>query len=197
MAAGLMIGIGCCIYISAENKVVGATLFTLGLFAVCVFGLNLFTGKIGYVISTRNDPNIIFIWLGNLVGTVATAILCRIARPELAEVGKELCDKKLDIAPLSAVILGFFCGIIMYIAVDNYKHNPDGFGRYLGMLLGVPLFILAGFEHSIADMFYITFGIDSVSEIIPAVVFILVVTLGNALGAICVHYLFGVARKKA
>ena len=57
IAAGFMIGIGAVIYISCENKIAGALLFTVGLFAVCAFGMNLFTGKIGYIISNKNKPN--------------------------------------------------------------------------------------------------------------------------------------------
>ena len=57
IAAGAAIGIGSTIFLSVENKIVGALLFSLGLFLVCSFGMFLFTGKIGYVISNKNKPN--------------------------------------------------------------------------------------------------------------------------------------------
>ncbi len=190
VAAGFTIGLGCCIYESCESKVVGAVLFTLGLFAVCAFGLNLYTGKIGYVFDNRNDPNIFIIYGGNFVGAVSTGLLYRIARPELWEKASNLAEKKLSMSIPSAIILGALCGTVMYIAVDNFKHNEGDFGRYLGMFLGVPLFILAGFEHSIADMFYIAFGITSADQILPSMIFLLTVTVGNMIGAVTVHYLF-------
>ncbi len=191
VAAGFTIGLGCCIYEAAENKVVGAVLFTLGLFAVCNFGLNLYTGKIGYVFSSRNNPNIFVIYAGNLVGAVGTGLLFRVARPDLAEKAIHLAEKKLSAGAVEALILGALCGTVMYIAVDNHKHNKDGFGRYLGMLIGVPLFILAGFEHSIADMFYLAMGTTKWEQFLPAVGFIALVTVGNMIGAVTVHYLFG------
>ena len=64
MLAGFCISIGAAIYLSCTSKIVGAVMFAVGLFAICVFGLNLFTGKIGYVLVTRNRPDCLLIWLG-------------------------------------------------------------------------------------------------------------------------------------
>ena len=50
VAAGIMISIGGTIYLTLENKMVGAFLFSIGLFAICAYGLNLYTGKIGLVV---------------------------------------------------------------------------------------------------------------------------------------------------
>ena len=48
--AGIAIGIGGIVYLSLENKVAGALLFTVGLYTICAHGLNLFTGKVGYLV---------------------------------------------------------------------------------------------------------------------------------------------------
>jgi len=48
-----MIGVGAVIYLSLENKVIGALLFSVGLLSICCLGLNLFTGKIGYVVENK------------------------------------------------------------------------------------------------------------------------------------------------
>ena len=48
--AGIAIGIGGIVYLTMENKIVGALLFTVGLYTICVHGLNLFTGKAGYLV---------------------------------------------------------------------------------------------------------------------------------------------------
>lgn len=77
--AGVMIGLGVTAFISSENKVFGSILFCLGLFGICAFGFNLFTGKIGYVIPTKNNPNCLMIWLGNLVGCLITTVPLRFA----------------------------------------------------------------------------------------------------------------------
>ena len=52
--AGIMIGIGGTIYLSIDNKVVGASLFGIGLFMIVIYGFNLYTGKIGYLVDNFN-----------------------------------------------------------------------------------------------------------------------------------------------
>ena len=74
--AGISVGLGGLVFLSVENRVVGAALFTIGLFAVCTFGFHLFTGKVCYVF--QNDRgyalDLPVIWLGNLAGTGVTAV---------------------------------------------------------------------------------------------------------------------------
>ena len=73
--AGLCVGFGGIVFLSVENKVIGAAAFTIGLFVICTFGFHLFTGKVCYVL--QNDRNYALdlpvIWLGNLIGTGLTA----------------------------------------------------------------------------------------------------------------------------
>ena len=52
--AGIMIAIGGTVFLSIENKVIGASLFSIGLFGVLIYNLNLYTGKIGYLITNFN-----------------------------------------------------------------------------------------------------------------------------------------------
>ena len=47
---------------------------------------------------------------------------------------------------LSIFILSIFCNILMFIAVDGFKNNPHEIGKYVGIFLGVTVFILCGFE---------------------------------------------------
>ncbi len=162
IAAGFMIGIGAVIYISCENKIAGALLFTVGLFTICAFGMNLFTGKIGYIFSNKNKPNCLIIWLGNFIGAAVSMALVRIAKPDIQEKAKALMDKKLDLNHFGVIILAFFCGILMYVAVENYRANQHGFGKVIGLFLCVSVFILAGFEHSVADMCYAALAIDNI-----------------------------------
>ena len=55
--AGMAIGIGGVLYLTLENKVVGALMFTVGLYAICAHGLNLFTGKVGYLVNKPVSDN--------------------------------------------------------------------------------------------------------------------------------------------
>lgn len=189
VAAGFMIGIGAVIYISCENKIAGALLFTVGLFAVCAFGMNLFTGKIGYVISNKNKPNCIVIWLGNFLGAIAGMALVRIAKPSLHTAAREMMSAKLQQSYIGISILAFFCGVLMYLAVENYRANPHGFGKAAGLFLCVSVFILCGFEHSIADMCYAVLAVESFGEALRYLFFLVVVSVFNGAGALAVRWL--------
>lgn len=182
--AGIMISLGGTIYLSLDNKALGAFLFSIGLFSICVNGYNLYTGKIGYVID--NKPKylieLLFTLLGNLIGTVSSGYILFLSR-----IGNNLRDKasiigniKLDDNLLSIFILSTFCGIIMYLAVDIYK-RVEGFGRYIGIFMGITVFILAGFEHCVANMFY--FSAANLWSW-KTILYVLVMILGNSVGSI-------------
>ena len=97
--AGISIAIGGTVFLSLENKVLGALFFTVGLFAVCTFGFNLFTGKVCYVFDQdrKYALGLPLIWLGNLAGAFGTAMAERATRvgPALAEKAQAICRIKL------------------------------------------------------------------------------------------------------
>ena len=68
----------------------------------------------------------------------------------------------------------------MYLAVDMYK-KVEGFGRYVGIFMGITVFILAGFEHCVANMFY--FSAANLWSW-KTVLYVLVMVLGNSVGSI-------------
>ena len=189
--AGISIAIGGTVFLSIDNKVVGAIFFTVGLFIIVTLGFNLFTGKICYIFE-RDMKYLIgipIIWFGNLVGTWGTATLINMTRvaPHLAEKAASLCDAKLNDNLLSIFILAIFCNILMYIAVENFGCNNHDVGKYIALFLGVPVFILSGFEHCVANMFYFSMAGVFTGK---ALLYLLVMTFGNAVGG----WLFPVAR---
>ena len=189
VASGIMISIGTTIYLSCSNKIVGAFLFSIALFIICSFGMNLFTGKIGYILQNRNNPNCLIIWLGNFVGCAGAAALVRISKPQLAATASDLMAAKLQQSWLSIIILSFFCGILMYLAVENFASNPSSTGKIVGIFLCVATFILSGFEHSIADIGYAAFAVSSLAEAGRMLLFVIVVSVFNGVGAILLHCL--------
>ena len=183
--AGICISIGGTVYLSMENKVMGAFLFTIGLFVICTNGLHLFTGKICYVFENGKDymKSIPVIWLGNLAGTLGSAsVLCmtRIGGA-ITEKAVSICQVKLSDSVGSIFILSFFCNILIYIAVDGFKNAPHEVGKYLALFFGVVVFILCGFEHCVANMFYIS---AAGAWSAHAFYYLLVMTVGNGLGGI-------------
>ncbi len=195
VAGGMMIGIGAAVYLSCENRVVGALLFSVGLFCICSFGMGLFTGKIGYVLATRNSPNCAVIWLGNLVGSGVTSLAVRVSNPALAAAAAPLVEKKLALSPIAVVLLSALCGMLMYLAVDHFNRHPHTASGVAGLVLCVATFILCGFEHSIADMNYCFLGVTSLPQAARAAVFLLAVSLANGVGALLIRALTLPAQK--
>nr|WP_296262893.1 formate/nitrite transporter family protein [uncultured Merdimonas sp.] len=184
LAAGIAIAVGGTVYLSLENKIVGALLFTVGLYVIVLNGLNLYTGKIGYLVDQKEPAPYIrmlaFTWLGNLTGTAVAAWAVSMSRISTVRGKAEvLCEGKLSDSPASILILAVFCGILMYAAVDGYKEK----GNPLILFLCVSVFILSGFEHCVANMFYFTLaGVWSVKTFL----YLLLMTLGNSLGGMLI-----------
>lgn len=191
--AGIAIAIGGVVFLSCESKLAGASLFAVGLLAVCTLGLNLYTGKICYALDNRPAYLLecLVVWLGNLVGTVGTGLLIRCTRlTSVVEKGAALCDVKLGDNLLSIFILAAFCNMLIYLAVENYKKNPHEVGKYMAIYFGVVVFIMAGFEHCVANMFYFAVG---GAWTLKAFLYLVVMTIGNAVGGL----VFPVLRKLA
>lgn len=182
LAAGMVIGISGTAYMSVDNHYIGALLFCIGLFTICTFNLNLFTGKVGYAEKWREIRNLGTIWLGNLLGTYLCALLITTAIPEIADFSNVLALSRISQTAYKTAILSTLCGILMFIAVETYKR-----GQLLGILFCVPTFILCGFEHSVADMFYFA----AAGRMLEALPHLILVSLCNGLGARCARMVLG------
>lgn len=185
--AGFFVSIGGTAFLSIENRVVAALFFTTGLFAISNYGFNLFTGKVCYLLD--NGPGYLWdlalIWLGNLGGTLIATALLGLTRvhPALAETAAPLVAAKLGDGLLSVFVLSVFCNVLIFIAVDGYRIIPDALGKYLALFLGVAVFAISGFEHCVANMYFISL---TGSWSADAVIFIIVNTVGNSLGGLLV-----------
>lgn len=185
--AGFAIATGGTAYLvlAASNKLAGTVAFTVGLFMVVTMGLNLYTGKVCY--APFNKPSylgdVAVTWLGNFAGTFLTAQLLSFTRygETLRIAAASICGIKLSDNLLSIFILSFFCNILIYIGVDGYRNIEHAAGKYLALFFGVCIFIICGFEHCVANMFY--FSMASVWSG-KAFIYLLVMTAGNAVGGI-------------
>ncbi len=182
--AGIMIAIGGTVFLSIENKVIGASLFSIGLFGVLIYNLNLYTGKIGYLITNLNlkyIKELIITLIGNFIGACSVGFILRYTRiyDKIYEKSLILANTKLNDNILSIFILSIFCGLLMYYAVNGFKKQTD-FGKYLVVYLGVAVFILCGFEHCIANMYYF-----SVADIwsLKTLGYTGIMVLGNSVGS--------------
>ena len=182
--AGFMIGAGGTLFLSVENRYMGSFLFGIGLFTILVFKLSLFTGKVGYAVQQKPAylVDLAIIWAGNLIGTVGVGLMMLQTRSAaaLTEKAAAICNTKLDDGLVSIFVLSIFCGVMMFLAADNFKKAENAMQKNIGIFLPVMVFILCGFEHCVANMFYFTVA-QAWSE--KAVVYLLVMSLGNSVGA--------------
>lgn len=147
IVAGICIGIAGCAYLTSKD-IVGALLFTFGLLTVVHYGLKLYTGTAGFI--TRKEvPTLLLILLGNIVGCFLVSLVARCSPMPLQETAQGILESRLRVGPLKGVFLSTCCGFIMTTAVTFARKEQN-----LPLIFGVPLFIICGFPHCIADAFY-------------------------------------------
>lgn len=191
-----MISFGGAVYLAcaaAEKPQLGAILFSLGLSVILIMGFLLFTGKTAYLLENKPSyiPYLLTIWLGNILGCMLMGLLVLLSRPNLAETARTICETKLQQSWWQTVILGALCGILVYIAVDYFRSDDDkkSLPKYILVFTCVPAFIICGFEHSVADMFYFAASSSYSLYSVRGIVYILQVSVGNLIGAVVFHML--------
>lgn len=186
--AGAFIALGGVVFLMIDNKYLGSLMFAVGLFGVCTLGYNLFTGKVGYFFYNEKKSYTKFllkVLIGNALGAILIAFLLSLSRNGefLQEKALTLVNTKLNDTYLSLFVLGIMCNIFVVFGVEEYKTNLHDLGKYLGIIFAVMVFILAGFEHSVADIFYFAMaGVWTLDGFLR----ILVIVLGNAVGGLLV-----------
>jgi formate/nitrite transporter FocA (FNT family) len=184
IAAGILISIGGCVYLACSVKGIawlGAILFCVGLFGICEYGFNLYTGKVGYIAYKFSDVKYIgsvaVILLVNLLTTFLVGALMSLEFTDMAAFARELYAAKLDASLTKSFVSAIFCGMLMFLAVDINKR-----GNKLGIFLAVPTFILSGFDHSVANSFYNGIALGENTFTLRNAAFVAVVVVGNAIG---------------
>lgn len=190
--------------VAANSKILGAFLFPIGLILICNFGYFLYTGKICYLFENKEQSykekvlSLLLGLFGNLVGCIAIAGLLRLINQSFITESQTAqawyssnaqlfinlnssVNSKLNYAWYEMIILSAFCGMLVYIAVEGFKTIEHHIGKYLVLILAIAGFIICGFEHSIANMFYYflngTFTIN-------AIVSLLLCVIGNSFGGL-------------
>ena len=177
--AGICISFGGTAFILSGNKIAGCLFFVIGLFIICTYGAHLFTGKVCYSLEQKPSfiGTLVLIWVGNLVGAFIFAEGLKCTRLEM---DTSFIEAKINDGYLSLFILGILCNFLIFIAVDGFANNPHELGKYLSLFFGVSVFVLCGFEHSVADMFYFSLYGWSAKAFVAE----LVITAGNAVGGL-------------
>lgn len=175
--AGVCIGIAGFGYL-AEKSIVGAVLFAFGLLTVVHYGLKLYTGTAEFI-NKGEGGQLLYILVGNIVGCLAVALIARCSPMPLQDTAQGVLEGRLAIGPLRGGVLAIGCGFIMTTAVTFGRQ-----GKNLPLLFGVPLFIMCGFPHCVADAFYyLCVPLDFwVAHLWDILLFYLAIVLGNFIG---------------
>jgi formate/nitrite transporter FocA (FNT family) len=126
----------------------GSILFCFGLMTVVAYKLALYTGTAGFI--KKNEIGRLFIILGgNIIGCFIMGMISRVSPLDIQEAAQNVLSLRIDRGPLRCGLLGIPCGFMMTTAVTFARRQ-----HYIPLLLAVPLFIVCGFTHCIADAFY-------------------------------------------
>lgn len=181
VAAGLLIGLGGVTSSTAAHaldnagmvRLVSGLIFPVGLMMVILMGTELFTGNAlmitaaldGRITRGRLLRNWGIVFAGNLVGAVLLAACMaffgqlNIGGGDLAVYTAKVAAAKNGLPWANAFVLGIFCNLMVCIAVYQANTAQDTAGRILGISFPIMGFVLAGFEHCVADMYYVPAGI--------------------------------------
>lgn len=151
-----------------QSNLIKGAVFPLGLMLVVVCGAELFTGNCLLVAPLLNKniklsgmfKNWGIAYLGNFVGAVLIAVLVVYSQTYsgISAAAVELVAKKCDMNFGYAVLKGILCNMLVCLAVWAAMASKSASGKILAVYLPVFAFVVCGFEHSIANMFYLTSG---------------------------------------
>lgn len=217
MMAGLFIGMGGTVAIKVMTKflptdgfksVIGALMFSIGFIMIITFGAQLFTGNSLMTLSVLNKKHKIqsvlrnwsIVWLGNLLGAVLFAALVYYAKgfnDTDIELVTNLVNKKVGLSFGSAVLLGIGCNMVITLTVMLGSATNDYLAKVVVSVFGVMVFFLSGYEHVIANMYFMAIGLFNGTHSIVDIVLnnLIPVTIGNILGGgiiipLLLHYTY-------
>jgi len=203
--AGMFIalaGVGSTIAGVVVNKFAAACVFPAGLAMVVVAGSELFTGNNLMIISLLEKKItlgrmlivLLVVYIGNFIGALLVASLAGLGGT-LGSVQEAVVSAAVSKANLgfgTAFVRGVLCNFLVCVAVWMAAAAKEPAGKILGVFFPIMLFVLCGYEHCVANMYYLPAGILTAAKYgIPAEGLgwgaavlgnLLPVTLGNMVG---------------
>ncbi len=179
--AGMLISLGAVASSTAAQgipdagtaRLVTGAVFPIGLMMIVLLGAELFTGNAlmvtsvlaGEITAGQLLRNWVLVYVGNFVGALCTAALMAffgqldIGGGVLAVYTAKVAAAKCSLPWLNAFVLGVFCNLLVCIAIYLGNTAHDTAGKIFGIFFPIFGFVVAGFEHCVANMYYIPAGI--------------------------------------
>lgn len=187
LLSGLFICLGATVYLLTYgiNKVLGGALFGIGLFTIIQFDLWLYTGKVGFLLNNKVKYllDLFVCFIGNALGISLSSLVISCTRmgDSLYQAAYPLASAKYNDSFYSILILSFFCGVMIYLAVKGYKECTNTLGKILFVFVPVILFIICGFEHVIANIAYFVYAKMFDWKVL---LYLFIMFIGNGVGSI-------------
>ncbi|MAT98287.1 MAG: formate transporter FocA [Anaerolineaceae bacterium] len=155
------------------TKLLGGLVFCLGLILVIGAGAELFTGNNlivmawadGKVTTRQLLRNWVIVYLGNFVGSVGTAVIMlfskqyTFANGALGQNALNIANGKVNLEFGQALVLGIMCNALVCLAVWLCMGARSATDKILAVIFPITAFVAAGFEHSVANMYFIPMGL--------------------------------------
>lgn len=192
--AGVFIAMGAMVYMSIPNALAGSLFFATGIFLVLNLHNMLFTRVCPLMVYDHqyNWQDMGIAWLGNGIGAFLAAAAVSFTRfgSTLAEAVAEIGGTKLGDSPLSLFILGILCAFFVAFAVlVGAKQQQGSFGQIFYVWLFITAFVFCGFEHIVADMFYIScYALNYGAHVLDVIKVLVSVTAGNIAGGLFIAW---------
>ncbi|MBQ8685678.1 MAG: formate/nitrite transporter family protein [Clostridia bacterium] len=194
ISSGVVIGIGgvssllAISLLGAAGRLVGATLFSLGIYAIVAYEMRLFTGMIADIptLGLKNCWRLPVCFLCNILGVAIVALLAyytpvseQVVAQAKALIGGKLAAENWAIKSFCSAVL---CGVLITISVKSVKFAPQkGLSSTVGVILPIIVFAFCGFDHSVANMLYFYYLGECSWKIVG---YILLSILGNIVGGV-------------
>jgi formate transporter len=180
--AGFFIGLGSEFYtvVSTGNemgfgmgKLVGGAVFSLGLILVVIAGAELFTGNNLIVIAWASGKlnlgqvmrNWVIVYFGNLVGSLGTVVLMYLTRQwtfagySVGATALNIANAKVNLTFTEGLARGILCNALVCLAVWLCMSGRSVTDKILAIIFPITAFVASGFEHCIANMYFIPMGL--------------------------------------
>jgi formate transporter len=182
------------------TRLLGGLSFCLGLVLVVIAGAELFTGNnllamawASGLIRTRDVVrNWVLVYLGNVAGCLGTVLLVlwadigALGGGAVGDTAVEIARSKLQLSPGVAFARGVLCNALVCLAIWLTMGGRSVSDRILAILLPITAFVAIGLEHSIANWFFLPYGIaldtGGGTALIDASINLVAVTAGNLVG---------------
>lgn len=154
-------------------KLLTGFVFCLGLILVVVGGAELFTGNNLIVMAWASRKvstsallrNWAIVYLGNFVGSFGTVVLVFLSKQytfgggSVGTTALGIANAKVGLAPIQAVALGILCNILVCLAVWLTFSARSTLDKIAAIVFPITAFVAAGFEHSVANMYFVPIGL--------------------------------------